>query len=213
MRRAGRIIYNGAVVVSVLLLLVTAGVWVRSYWVSDMVYWCDWPSDYAYNHFRKAISSRGGLQLVIDHYEGNYMPAFETHGCHYSARNERQYPVLSDWYFNQPLFEGHRQSALGFAVESASSGSSMVGPQLSQTIKSLTLPLYFPTLLFALLPAHHFLRVRRRRRAAYRRAKGCCVFCGYDLRASAGRCPECGRETKRLTTDYADNTDEFNSYP
>jgi hypothetical protein len=36
------------------------------------------------------------------------------------------------------------------------------------------------------------LYVYRSRRAADRTHRGLCAMCGYDLRGSAGRCPECG---------------------
>jgi hypothetical protein len=48
-------------------------------------------------------------------------------------------------------------------------------------------PLWFATLLFGALPA---LRLYRRVRRPH--PPGLCLACDYDLRATPGRCPECG---------------------
>jgi hypothetical protein len=52
--------------------------------------------------------------------------------------------------------------------------------------------LWLPALLFALAPTYWLLGPRRRR--AKRSKLGLCPTCGYDLRASPDRCPECGTQ-------------------
>lgn len=52
------------------------------------------------------------------------------------------------------------------------------------------LPFWIPTLCFAIYPAYLLTPLHHRRK---RRKLGLCLKCGYDLRGSEERCPECGR--------------------
>ena len=58
---------------------------------------------------------------------------------------------------------------------------------------ALVLPLWIPTLAFGSSLAFLYHPVHRRRK---RKKLGLCLKCGYDLRASKDRCPECGAATK-----------------
>jgi hypothetical protein len=56
-------------------------------------------------------------------------------------------------------------------------------------ITGVTLPLWLPLVVFAAGPAVVLVKWGRRR---LRVRGGRCRHCGYDLRATPGRCPECG---------------------
>jgi len=73
------------------------------------------------------------------------------------------------------------------------------GPYVPTTVMNrvVMVPWYAVTLLAATLPAVWARRMIRRRR---RQSRGTCVACGYDLRATPGRCPECGWSACVTTT-------------
>ena len=62
---------------------------------------------------------------------------------------------------------------------------------------SVAVPYWALVTLFALLPLFWVWRLARRH---FRRLPGHCVKCGYDLRASQDRCPECGTPFVRADT-------------
>ncbi len=85
---------------------------------------------------------------------------------------------------------------LGFgcrrSVGPATDGKTTWGREVELTY---AFPAWLPALLFAALPACWIvLRIR----AARRFGTGQCKACGYDLRATPGRCPECGKVVSGL---------------
>ena len=94
-----------------------------------------------------------------------------------------------DWTFNRPDV---RWQLLRFAW--VSSRTPLGRTDGSHAYRLLAVPLWAVVVVTAWLPVVWAHRMLRRRLARRRRGAGLCPRCGYDCRATPGRCPECGTE-------------------
>jgi hypothetical protein len=163
-----------------LLLAAVVVMWVRSYFRHDTYAWY---SDYPARKHWHVESSLGGLDLccsqgyptdMLQGYRGRPVSDWEREGLlgdvfNYNGRRIAR-GVAGFWRAHMPR-----------------------GPTRTAETRFWGLPYWF---LFALTaPAPLVMAVRRRRRRR-RREKGQCLACGYDLRATPERCPECGAFAK-----------------
>jgi hypothetical protein len=93
-------------------------------------------------------------------------------------------------HLNRPGVRFHHKTGLlyfGFDVRSYS-----VSTGEQSTVTDVCVPFWLFAMLSAALPAIWYRRFRRDRRRRFRLSHGLCVFCGYDIRSTGSRCPECG---------------------
>jgi hypothetical protein len=173
-RRFLRILWAGLVGVSLLLCVATAAIWVRSYLVMDSVRAT--PVGSAWHVF----DTRG--RLVIVRYGGPIADLERRYNGGWSHHSGREYGAsFGPGYISAPRWDVELP---GFAT--ATSADNMGHARLVVAHFAAL------TTAFALAPLAWFAARRRRRRKRARERAGLCATCGYDLRASPGRCPECG---------------------
>jgi len=167
---------------SLMLCIVAVGLWVRSYHTADwLTYQWTSPPDKPYSHHRwSMLSVRGFLTVRFE---------FVSGGNPQDADNE-------EWLRNQSddwagLRISHDRGDAPWADEHDGVIDSSIGIVPLTVVNRTSIPIRFAAIVTILLMPCvvwcHFA-IRRMRRPPI----GLCHTCGYDLRASKEKCPECG---------------------
>jgi hypothetical protein len=182
MRRLLRWTFNTLAMASLLLCLATAGLWVRSYWVADLF------------HARRPEASEVGRTYGLQHYRCVIASGRGQLGgsLTWSRRPEDDPKPPWRFYLGHPT-DPSAASWMLFAVDARR--DDLVNDGYAHRTRRWSLPDWSLVAAFALFPAiFAFRQVRAVRRRRRRSRLGLCPACGYDLRGSPERCPECGRE-------------------
>lgn len=199
-----RRLFTFASALSLLLFAITVVLWVRSYSVEDTLsrtFIQHWPNreydpedpDYLGVRGRETIQSiafyRGRAtvlfrqrDLSFDRETFHDLPKEQVAGVHYAWQHE---PAWTSW--RDRLVRWWRVYwGAGLRPDPDLWGAP---PTLWET--EINLPMWEVAAMLAAIPTLWMVGTARQRRHASRR-NGNCPACGYDLRASADRCPECG---------------------
>jgi hypothetical protein len=174
--------FNVLAVVSLVLCIASAGLWVRSYWYADGIARVDAASTL------NATSNRGELVIRRDTYNNVFVGGGKQGWItgHWHATNTPRAPVGAGERWDYHL--------LGFAWRARGDGASPPGVRAGTFWWPYWEVVVPDAAVVALLAIATALAIRgwRNDRRNHRRASGQCVRCGYDLRATPDRCPECG---------------------
>ena len=159
-----RRLLNVLTAVSLVLCVAATGLWARSYWVHDVLGWGEVGRREGVEvmTMRSVAWSRGRLAMA-------HRQVPERHGPYYIRYTPGEMAGYRGTWLNR----------LGFYFDRTQRGGG--GAVIVPAWSILVLTGAFPAVRFA-----RWVRRRRRSRAGH------CPVCGYDLRATPERCPECG---------------------
>jgi hypothetical protein len=183
---------------SALVLIATCAMWVRSYWVGDQYYRSHWTfirhpdgpniqpgSGRLKERAVWLISGRGGFAVETRSQDINFpWPIADARMPQDAETRSAGNPSYPSTYIANPGVIGR----LGFGYWSSDYGRGYFGANYR-----MWFPAWFLAALSTACPTIWIIRHTRARRRA---RVGLCRRCGYDLRASPERCPECGTPAK-----------------
>ena len=179
-KRLFRILLNVLTVLSLLLFAATLVLWVRSGYAADLWTWGGGSREY----WVRSDWGRLGVMIVSD---ATPRGAHETSSGGYHSVSPG------------PVLRSHEWLVVSFSRGQGMPGKTM-GPTLKVTGSGPYWSVRVPHPVLAIIltwPVVPFCLSRlRRRRTRKRLAASLCPNCGYDLRATPGRCPECGADPK-----------------
>ena len=187
MNRPLRILLNIATALSVLLCALSLIFRVRSSWIEDYVY-RELPNGPA----AIFVSGHGSLWIGIERqwpHEGRWQWASES----ISAANTYNAAVATTTYFSQWSFPGISCLRARGWISRPPAGPIVATAGTPPSILAISIDWWLVIVVGALLPLARIAAwLLKNRRLSHRQRAGLCPICGYDLRATPGRCPECG---------------------
>jgi hypothetical protein len=186
MRRVARRVFGYLLIVaaafSAMVCVVSAALWVRGYFVGDSFRYRQQPDATADSVTRTdyvLASSRGRLGLAMTSMSN---VAWQQQARALTWGRDRPPNPIS---VTNPTPFGR----MGFQFVS---DAVPLGGDSFVMVIGIIAPSWFVVGITAVPPGLSYLLWRCRRRMQLRLESGQCVRCGYDLRESPGRCPECG---------------------
>lgn len=150
MRRAGGIAWNVLAALSLLLGLATVGLWIRSYWIRDMIGFGRADGN---SHIAQSIHGRVHLLTNLG---GGY-----SGGTTYQADRLSPRATWNGSLSGYPLV-GDIRWRLGFVWQTYDRHYFGLGQAFTISNRLIIVPYWFPTILFALAPLAWAAGVRRR---------------------------------------------------
>jgi hypothetical protein len=188
MRRLARHLFTLGSAASLLLCVASATLWVRSFRHMDLMQgrygWYPQPAEWNSRWFA-VHSYPGTLKFAL--VRNDFSPAYFEDGKERPEDFRRENPPGLHWALDTALSKPWPPFVTGFFVRH---DDDSYGVGRHDELWELGVRPWLPVVLLLVMPAIWFRRTWKSRHA---RRAGLCPSCGYDLRASPERCPECGK--------------------
>ena len=192
MRRSLRILLNALTLLSLLLCVPAAGLWGRSYLRGDQIiagYW-------GYHLHPTYTQYYDAWELDATNDRGGWTVAWHVHACVAGPGRYEAFPRQKGKRLEVGALSRNQKSSMDYYFTAGRRAGSIATVRYTwqPRWRAISVPHPISTGLLAILPFSAALLWGRRhlQRRRERRAEGCCAHCGYDLRATPDRCPECG---------------------